>query len=49
MDFIAKNNISFEEAAKARQHDGDDHNRRETPLFAASIERKAMRRFQATA
>jgi hypothetical protein len=49
MDFIAKNNISFEEAAKARQHDGGDHNRRETPLFAASIERKALRHLQATA
>lgn len=49
MDFIAKHNISFEEAAKARQYDGGDHNRRETPLFAASIERKAQRRSHATA
>ncbi len=48
-DFIAKHNISFEEAAKARQHDGGDHNRRETPLLAASIERKALRRMRATA
>ena len=40
--FIAKHNISFEDAAAARQRDGGDHNRRETPLFAASIERKAL-------
>jgi hypothetical protein len=43
MDFIAGHGMSFEEAAAARQHDGGDHNRRETPLFAASIERKALR------
>ncbi|MFZ0948847.1 MAG: hypothetical protein WB625_25190 [Candidatus Sulfotelmatobacter sp.] len=42
MEFIAKHNISFEDAAAARQRDGGDHNRRETPLFAASIERKAL-------
>lgn len=42
MDFIAKHKISFEDAAAARQRDGGDHNRRETPLFAASIERKAL-------
>ena len=42
MDFIAKHNIRFEDAAAQRQHDGGDHNRRETPLFAASIERKAL-------
>ncbi len=47
--FIAMHNISFEEAAKARQYDGGDHNRRETPLLAASIERKALRRLRATA
>jgi hypothetical protein len=44
MDFIAAHNVSFEEAAAGRQHDGGDHNRRETPLFAASIERRALRR-----
>lgn len=49
MDFIAKHNIAFEEAAQVRQHDGGDHNRRETPLFAASIERKALRRLHHTA
>jgi hypothetical protein len=42
MDFIAKHQISFEDAAAGRQHDGGDHNRRETPLFAASIERLAL-------
>jgi len=42
MEFIAKHNISFEDAAAARQRDGGDHNRRETPLFAGSIERKAL-------
>jgi hypothetical protein len=49
MDFIAKHSISFEDAAKGRQHDGGDHNRRETPLFAASIERRAQRRSHAAA
>jgi hypothetical protein len=44
MDFIAKNNIRFEDAAVQRQRDGGDHNRRETPLFAASIERMALGR-----
>ena len=47
-DFIAKHNISLEEAAKARQHNGGNHNRRETPLFAASIGPKALRRLHAT-
>ncbi|AXC11589.1 hypothetical protein ACPOL_2265 [Acidisarcina polymorpha] len=42
MEFIASHKISFEEAAAGRQRDGGDHNRRETPLFAASIERKAL-------
>jgi hypothetical protein len=42
MDFIAKHNICFEDAAAQRQHDGGDHNRRETPLFAASLERMAL-------
>jgi hypothetical protein len=42
MDFIAKHNIRFGDAAAQRLHDGGDHNRRETPLFAASIERMAL-------
>ena len=29
MDFIAAHNVSFEDAAAGRQHDGGDHNRRE--------------------
>ena len=49
MDFIAKHSITFGQAAQARQHDGGDHNRRETALFAASIERKALRRLHHTA
>jgi hypothetical protein len=44
MDFIAKHGVSFEEAAAGRQRDGGDHNRRETPLFAESIARKAKAR-----
>jgi hypothetical protein len=40
--FIAKHNLRFEDAAAQRQHDGSDHNRRETPLFAASLERMAL-------
>lgn len=43
-EFIAKHGVSFEDAAAARQRDGGNHNRRETPLFAASIERKALER-----
>lgn len=42
MEFIARHNIRFEVAAVQRQHDGGDHNRRETPSFAASIERMAL-------
>ncbi len=38
MHFIAKCGQIFEEAA--RQHDGADHNRRETPIFAESIARR---------
>jgi hypothetical protein len=41
VESITKHNIRFEEAVQ-RQHDGGDHNRRETPLFAASIERLAL-------
>jgi hypothetical protein len=44
MDFIAAHNMSFEQAVAARQHDGGDHNRRETPLFAESIARRAFAR-----
>jgi hypothetical protein len=41
MSFIAEHGQTFEQAAEARQAAGGDHNRRETPLFAASIARKA--------
>jgi hypothetical protein len=49
MAFIAKHGVSFEQAAAARQRDGGDHNRRETPLFAESIERRAKARARARA
>jgi hypothetical protein len=39
LKFIAQHGMTFEQAAAARQHDGGDHNRRETPLFAESIAR----------
>ena len=42
MDFIAQHKIPFKQAAAARQHVGGEHNWRETPLFAASIERMAL-------
>jgi hypothetical protein len=41
MKLIAGHKVSFEEGAAARQRDCGDHNRRERPLFAATIERKA--------
>jgi hypothetical protein len=44
MDFIAAHGQTFEQAAAARQAAGGDHNRRETPLFAASIARRALGR-----
>jgi hypothetical protein len=47
VDFIATRNLRFEDAAAQRQHDGGDHNRRETPLFAASLERMALAQAQA--
>lgn len=42
IDFLKKNDISFEEAAQARQAAGSKHNRGETPLFAESIARAAV-------
>jgi len=42
MDFLAEHGIAFEDAAAARQAAGSDHNRRETPMFAESIARKAV-------
>lgn len=42
--FLEKNGISFEQARAARQEASDAHNREETPNFAKSIERRALRR-----
>jgi hypothetical protein len=42
--FIAAHGIKYEDAAAARQAAGGDHNQRETPLFAASIARRALAR-----
>ncbi|WJE01957.1 hypothetical protein [Streptomyces antimycoticus] len=44
MEFNEKNGGTFEQAAAARQAASGDHNRRETPLFAASIARHALER-----
>ncbi|MGK9171041.1 hypothetical protein KXR53_32400 [Inquilinus limosus] len=46
MAFLKEHGLSYEEAANARQAAGSDHNRRETPLFAASIARRAKVRAQ---
>ena len=42
MDFIAQHKIKFKDAVVARQHVEGEHNRRETPLMVASIERLAL-------
>lgn len=42
MDFVAQHKIKFKDAVGARQHVEGEHNRRETPLMAASIERMAL-------
>jgi hypothetical protein len=42
MEFIAKNGLTYEEVAGARQAAYGDHCRRETPLLAASIGRHAL-------
>lgn len=44
MAFLAEHGLTFEQAAAARQAAGSDHNRRETPLFAESIARRAVAR-----
>ena len=41
MDFLVQHKIKFIDAVGARQHVEGEHNRRETPLIAASIERIA--------
>ena len=42
MAFLEDHSVKFEDAAAARQAAGGDHNRRETPMFAASIARWAL-------
>ncbi|MGV1767743.1 hypothetical protein G6L29_30335 [Agrobacterium rhizogenes] len=42
MAFLEEHGTRFEDAAAARQAAGGDHNSRETPLFAASIARRAL-------
>ncbi|TCL64126.1 hypothetical protein [Rhizobium sp. BK251] len=42
MNFLDDHGVKFEDAAAARQAAGSDHNSRETPLFAASIARRAL-------
>jgi len=44
MTFLEEHDTRFEDAAAARQAAGGDHNSRETPLFAASIARRALAR-----
>jgi hypothetical protein len=41
LTFIEKHGIALADAAAARQAASSDHNRRETPRFAKSIEREA--------
>jgi len=41
LEFIEQHGQTFEQAASARQQATADHNRRETPGYAASIERAA--------
>jgi hypothetical protein len=43
MTFIEEHGVTFEQAAAARQAASDAHNREETPNFAASIERHALK------
>ncbi len=42
MTFLEEHGVTYEDATAARQAAGGDHNRRETPLFAASIARRAL-------
>lgn len=42
--FIKQHDMTFEAAAAGRQQDGGNHNSRETPLFAESIKRRALKK-----
>ena len=44
MAFIERNGVAYADAAAARQEAGGDHNRRETPMYAESIARRARLR-----
>jgi hypothetical protein len=44
LDMLKGAGISFDDAAADRQAATDDHNRRETALYAQSLERKALAR-----
>ncbi|MEH0194298.1 hypothetical protein V7S57_01045 [Caulobacter sp. CCNWLY153] len=44
MGFLAEHGLDYDHAAAARQAAGGDHNRRETPMFAESIARRALAR-----
>jgi hypothetical protein len=43
LGFLAKQGIPSEQFRQARQPVSEGHNRQETPLFAASIERAALK------
>jgi hypothetical protein len=49
LDFIKEHGQTFEQAAAARQEASADHNRRETPGYAASIARAANAKQKAVA
>lgn len=49
MEFLKEHHISFERARDARQQASDSHNREQTPNFAKSIERRALRQSSAAA
>ncbi len=42
LEFIKENGITLAQASKARQDASDAHNHEETPLYAKSIENKAL-------
>jgi hypothetical protein len=44
METLKVARLSFEDAAADRQAASDDHNRRETALYAQSLKRKALAR-----